>query len=127
MNAEDQLFALHAEVCRTLGHPLRLKLIYLLGQGERSPGELAAQLGISASNLSQHLAALRAVGLVEVWRQGGRVRYRLTSGEVAQACDLMRQVLLGHLERQSHLLRLARGGQGGLANPEAQKKARPRR
>jgi ArsR family transcriptional regulator len=96
-------------VCRTLGHPTRLRIVYLLGQGESTPGELAAAIGVSPANLSQHLAALRATGLAEVMREGVRLRYRLASPEVARACETMRQVLLDRLRRESYLLSLGEG------------------
>ncbi len=107
---EEQLFLLHAEVCRTLGHPTRLRIVYLLGQGELPAGELAVRAGVSPANVSQHLAALRAAGIVEVERRGNRLFYRLASREVARACDLMRQVLLERLERETRLLGAADGG-----------------
>ncbi len=106
MSEEDKLFALHAEVCRTLGHPVRLKMVYLLDGAPRSPGELAAVLGLSPANISQHLAALRSVGVVEAQRRGTRLLYRLASPEVARACEVMRRVLLGRLERESRVLSL---------------------
>ncbi len=112
------MYNLHAEVCRTLGHPARLKIVYLLGQGELSAGELAARVGVSPANVSQHLGALRAVGIVEASRRGTRLYYRLASQEVARACDLMRRVLLERLERESRLLHgvqaahVAGGGRG---------------
>jgi len=106
---EEDLYRLHAEVCRTLGHPTRLRIVYLLSQGKSTPGELAAAIGVSPANLSQHLAALRAAGLVEVAREGARLRYRLASPEVARACETMRRVLLERLRRESSLLSLGEG------------------
>ncbi len=116
MDVEQKLFALHAEVCRALGHPVRLKIVYLLGEAQRSPGELAGMLGLSAANVSQHLAVLRSVGVVEAQRQGTRLLYQLASPEVARACELMRQVLLDRLERETRVLSLQRAS-GRAAGP----------
>ncbi len=108
MTEEDKLFALHAEVCRALGHPARLKMVYRLDGAPRSPGELAVMLGLPAANVSQHLAVLRSVGVVEAHRKGTRLLYRLASAEVARACEMMRRVLLDRLERESRVLSLER-------------------
>jgi DNA-binding transcriptional ArsR family regulator len=62
-------------------------------------GRLAELLGISQPNVSQHLAVLRAAGLVEAERVGREVRYRISDPDVLVACELMRQVLARRLSR----------------------------
>ncbi len=100
------LVDLHAQICQSLGNPKRLEILDGLRRGERSVGELTAALGIRKANVSQHLAVLRAKGIVLARRDGQTVFYRLTSPKVTQACDLMRQVLLEHLTRNAHLARV---------------------
>ena len=69
--------------------------------------------GISQPNVSQHLAVLRAAGLVDADRDGREVRYRLTDPDVMVACDLMRAVLERRLDRLArHVV-----DDGGLAAP----------
>lgn len=104
MEDGQRIFALHAEVCRTLGHPVRLQIIYLLGEAERTPGELSSLLGVTPANLSQHLAVLRKAGLVAAEREGLKLRYRLASRAIGQACGLMRQVLFERLRQEARLL-----------------------
>ena len=53
---------------KTLGHKDRLLVLCNLAEGERAVGELAADLGLSQSSLSQHLARMRNQGLVETRR-----------------------------------------------------------
>jgi ArsR family transcriptional regulator len=62
-------------------------------------GRLAAAIGASQPNVSQHLAVLRSAGIVEAERDGREVRYRLTDPDVLLACDLMRAVLERRLNR----------------------------
>ena len=67
---------------------------------------LAEDLGASQPNISQHLAVLRAAGLVDAERDGREVRYSLTDADVMVACSIMRGVLqrrLTRLGRLSHL------------------------
>src|SRR5688500_16390236 len=59
-SAMDEVLQLQAEVLRTLAHPRRLAIVHQLAAGTREVGRLAAELGISQPNVSQHLAVLRA-------------------------------------------------------------------
>jgi ArsR family transcriptional regulator len=108
---EDRLFEAHAAICRTLANPWRLRIVEALGDGESSVGALAERLGISMSNLSQHLALMRDKGVVEARKSGGYVHYRLTSKKTLAAWRLMREVLM---ERMA----LAGALSAGLGSPQ---------
>ena len=82
-------YRLHAEMCKVLTDPKRLRLLHALRDGERSVGDLAAVLGVSLPNASQHLAVLRAAGLVDGRREGASVRYRLAEPAILDACDIV--------------------------------------
>ena len=60
---------------------------------------MATELGMSQPNASQHLAVMRAAGVVEAKRNGREVRYRLVDPNVIVACDLLRSVLERRLTR----------------------------
>jgi ArsR family transcriptional regulator len=90
---EDEVTALQARICKVLAHPKRLQIIYALRAGERSFGELARELKLSYANLSQHLRILSEAGLVEVRHHGRRSYYRLSTPQIAEACDLVRRAL----------------------------------
>ena len=76
---DDRIFELHAEVCKTLANPWRLKLIELLRDGERPLKELVEEANIPLANVSQHLNIMKAAGVVEVRREGSRSFYRLAN------------------------------------------------
>ena len=104
----DEIDILQAEILRTLAHPSRLRIIHRLAGGPVEVGRIAADLGISQPNASQHLAVMRAAGVVEAERNGREVRYRLTDPEIIAACDLMRGVLGRRLARLADLSAAAR-------------------
>lgn len=82
------LYQAKAEFFRTLGHPARIRVLELLGDGPLAVRDILADLGIEASNLSQQLAVLRRAGVVTSTRTaGGTVVYALSGPDVA---DLMR-------------------------------------
>jgi DNA-binding transcriptional ArsR family regulator len=103
--ADRQLYELHAAICQTLANPKRLEIIDRLRDGEMPVSELAEAMGISQANLSQHLAVMRQKGIVTTRREGLSVYYRLSNPKIIKACDLMRQVLLEHLEAGAALAR----------------------
>jgi len=99
----DALTILQADILKTLAHPRRLEILHQLADGPCEVGRLAAILGVEQPNVSQHLALLRAVGLVEADRDGREVRYRLVDPDVMVACSIMRGVLERRIARLAAL------------------------
>ena len=89
----DEITILQAEVLKTLASPRRLEILHALARGPIEVGRLAEAIGASQPNVSQHLAVLRAAGIVEAERDGREVRYRLADPDVMVACGVMRGVL----------------------------------
>lgn len=71
-----------AALLRSIGNEQRLLVLCHLVEGELGVGELLARLELSQSALSQHLAVLRAAGLVRARRDGLQVFYALAPGPV---------------------------------------------
>jgi len=86
------LFDQFALVARTLGHPHRLELLEQLAQGDRSVEALAAKIGMSTANASQHLQRMARAGLVEARRDGKFVNYRLNGDAVLDALAALRKI-----------------------------------
>ena len=72
------------EVLRVLSNETRLMVLCQLGSGEKSVGELNALVGLSQSALSQHLAKLRAEGLVATRREAQTIFYRIADTRGSQ-------------------------------------------
>lgn len=77
---------------KTLGHPGRLMILCNLADGERAVGDLALQLDISQSSLSQHLARMRSEGLVETRRESQTIYYRLSDGETRRVIESLYRI-----------------------------------
>ena len=99
----DEITILQADVMRTLASASRLEILHRVAARPVEVWRLAEDLGLSQPNVSQHLAVLRAVGLVEADRDGRDVRYRLADPEVMVACGIMRGVLERRLRRLADL------------------------
>ena len=88
MKASTETLLLHL---KTLGDPARLRLVALCRQGECSVSELTRVLGQSQPRISQHLKKLCDAGLLERFRDGKRVFYRVPATAVVNAS--LRQLL----------------------------------
>jgi DNA-binding transcriptional ArsR family regulator len=80
----------YAAVSRALADPKRLCVVEILAMGERSVSELSREASCQIPNMSQHLAVLRAAGLVTTRRDGSTVYYRLADERVLDAYRLIR-------------------------------------
>jgi len=104
LRTADDIYVMQASILKTLASARRLEIIHLLG--EAGPTEvrcLAEHFGLPQPAISQHLAALRAAGLVEPIRSGREVRYSLVDPEIVAACGLMRQVLIRRMTRLGNM------------------------
>lgn len=99
------VYEVKAGLFRVLGHPARVRIIELLRDGERSVGALQAELGLESGATSQHLAALRRVGLVEARREGTSVFYRAADEKVFDLLEAGRALVTRQLESQQSMLR----------------------
>ncbi len=101
------IFKLHAEVCKTLANPKRLEILNMLREKELNVGEIVKHMKGSKANISQHLAMMRAAGILEARREGVNIIYRIGNPKVIKACDLMREVLMErHLQHEKILREL---------------------
>ena len=69
-NLEDASRSLKA-----ISHPLRLKILCVLGKGEMSVQEIIETVGTTQSNVSQHLCLLKDKGVVSSRKDANRVYY----------------------------------------------------
>ena len=98
------LHQMKAELFKTLGHPVRIRVLELLSEREHSVGELLRPIEVEASNLSQQLAILRRAGLVATRKEGSTVYYSLVSSQIADLMAVARSILTSVLSEQAELL-----------------------
>lgn len=104
MTASVPLYQAKAELFRTLGHPVRIRVLELLQGGSRPVSELLTEIGIESSSLSQQLAILRRSGLVTSSRDGAAVMYTLSTPDVANLLMSGRRILAALWADQEGLL-----------------------
>jgi DNA-binding transcriptional ArsR family regulator len=72
---------------RTIGDPMRIRILDQLRQGELSVGDLTARLGTSQQNASKHLGVLLQAGIVGRRKVGTSAFYRVTDASVYELCE----------------------------------------
>lgn len=90
---EEEIYDRQVSICKAFANPTRLHILDLIADHPQSGPDLQRRLGISTANLSQHLAVLKAAGVVVIRRQGKHIHCALAMPEVKQACRLIRGVL----------------------------------
>jgi DNA-binding transcriptional ArsR family regulator len=86
-------FAVKATLFRGFGDPTRLKILETLRKGSLTVGEIVDEVGLSQSNVSNHLSCLRDCGLVIGEKQGRYVSYHLSDDRVGDLLALAESLL----------------------------------
>jgi DNA-binding transcriptional ArsR family regulator len=79
---------------KAMAHPTRLIILQLLSESEQSVGALESKLGISQSNLSQHLNLMKDKGLLNSRRDGNQVYYRLRDNRLMGLMALVQDLFV---------------------------------
>jgi len=81
-----------ARALKAMAHPLRLKILCVVGASEMSVQEIVEAVGTTQSNISQHLAILRDKGVLRARKDANRVFYRVGDERTLQLIGMMREV-----------------------------------
>jgi DNA-binding transcriptional ArsR family regulator len=88
---KNKSFDSEAEVCKVLGHPIRLKIVAGLCSQECNVKHIWECLGLPQATVSQHLALLKNKGIIEGKREGVEVHYSVIHPLAKQIVYLMTQ------------------------------------
>ena len=101
--AKTALFDEFARAAKALASGRRIELLDVLANGERTVEVLAAEVGLSVANTSQHLQILRRAGLVAGRKEGTSVYYRLAAPEVFELWRAVRSLAASRLAQVERL------------------------
>jgi ArsR family transcriptional regulator, virulence genes transcriptional regulator len=93
-----KIFQMQCDICKALGHPLRLAIVDRLHSGEAAASDLITDLEMSKANLSKHISLLARGGIIEFRKDGRQIYYRLADPEITKACEVMRAILYRRLK-----------------------------
>lgn len=81
-----------ARALKAMSHPLRLRILCILGDTEVNVQDIVSEVGTSQSNISQHLAILREKGIIAARKEANRVYYRVQDRRILNLIVMMRDV-----------------------------------
>ena len=108
-----------ADLFKAMGNPMRIRVLELLSENERSVGEMLLELGVGASALSQQLGVLRGTGLVLARREASAVYYSVTSPRISELLAVGRQLSADLLSLQVEMLTDLRAEDGSTGSEGA--------
>ncbi len=79
-----------ARILKSLAHPTRLKIVDLIRRESPCVRVMEEILGLTQSNISQHLSLLRNIGIVTAERRGNTVCYRIKNNKVLKLLDALK-------------------------------------
>jgi ArsR family transcriptional regulator len=102
---KPSLQSFKADFFRALAHPVRIRILEVLGDGERSVQELQQALGLEQPMVSQQLAVLRSKNIVTPRKLGTTVRYALSDPLTTKLLSVARAIFNNRLVDSQTMLR----------------------
>lgn len=103
------IYEMQAEICSALANPVRLQILDLLSEGEKTSSQILEQIKVPKANLSQHLTVLRDAGIVQSRKEGLFQYVSLSFPKIKEACALVRSLLIEKIaieeKKNSELIR----------------------
>jgi ArsR family transcriptional regulator len=93
----QQLANFKAEFFKALAHPIRIRLLDCLRDGEKGVNELSEALQIEQANVSQQLAILRVRNIVVGKKSGSNVYYSVSDRTIFKLLDVAKIIFNNHL------------------------------
>jgi|SRR3989338_1400179 len=101
-----EFYRIHAEMCKVFSNPTRLEILHLLRYDELSVSGLIEKSKLSQANISQHLAIMKAKGVVVSRREGKNMYYKLANPKIVRAFDIIRDSLIEKMKKESAIAKL---------------------
>ena len=79
------------EVLKSIAHPIRLKILCFLLEGEKNVGEIEQQFGSTISNISQHLTVLRKADIINRRKEANFMYYSLKDSAIATLMETIKK------------------------------------
>ena len=99
----NNLYEMHAEMCKVFSNPTRLEILNLLRDKELSVTGLIEKTKWSQANISQHLSIMKSKGIASSKRSGKNIYYRLSNPKIIKAFDIIREVLKERLQNSKNI------------------------
>lgn len=86
---DTKTYSLKAEKLKAIAHPQRLCIIQGLTEGGCNVTRMQECLNLPQSTVSQHLAKLKAAGIIEGERKGLEICYKVVDEEIKKIVEIL--------------------------------------
>ncbi len=93
LDDENESLTLQAELCQSLTHPFRLRILQILEDGEKNVSDIKLITNKPQPYISQHLRVLRDKGVVITRRKANEVYYSLADPKILEICELVADLI----------------------------------
>lgn len=90
MKFNDQQVELVTELLKSIAHPIRMKILCFLMEGEKNVGEIEQQFGSTISNISQHLTVLRKANIIDRRKEANFMFYSLKDTNIHKLMETLK-------------------------------------
>lgn len=80
-----------SKALKAMGHPLRLKILCVIGEQELPVMDIVKHVGTTQSNISQHIDILREKEIITSRREGSKILCRVRDRNILKLMDAMQQ------------------------------------
>ncbi len=92
MNFSEEQVNSASEILKSISHPIRLKILCFLSDGEKTVGEIEKEFGSSISNISQHLTVLRKMDILKRRKEANFMHYSIKDGNILQLLGTLKHL-----------------------------------
>ncbi len=100
---DKKIYMMHAEMCKVFTSPVRLEILDMLREGEKSVNELVQLIGVNQSNVSQHLQIMKDRGILRTDKKGNHVFYSISNPKISKAFGIMKEIMIDQLAESEQL------------------------
>ena len=90
MKFNEQQIGEVTELLKSMAHPIRMKILCFLTEGEKNVGEIEQQFGSTISNISQHLTVLRKASIIERRKEANFMFYSLKDNNILKLMETLK-------------------------------------
>jgi len=98
LNMPDEMLEAVSNRFKLLSEPMRLKILRVLCERERTVQEIVNEVSASQANISKHLALMHDNGVVNRRKEGRKCYYRIADDSIIFACYLISKSVVENLQ-----------------------------
>ena len=97
---DEEALELVAHRFKLLSDPMRLRILNILQDGEKSVSEIVSLSGTSQPNVSKHLSSLRTANLVKRRQAANQAYFSISAPFIFELCDIVCSSISDELNAQ---------------------------